>query len=187
MKGQRRNRTKRNQKKQSLARRIWLGIISPVSLIPTKLWAIVGVLATISGVLSLFPNISVAPATPLDPTNLFSTPFTISNDGYLPIYGVTFRCRIRRVHSEGGGEVITSGKGIYPLRDPLTVMRSGEKSTVACPFPVTFDSPIVGADFDFVVAFRPIWIPWHRERFFRFGTAKNKEGQLIWLPRAVAE
>jgi len=155
--------------------------------LPRGLWIVAGILATIGGVLSLLPKVVVYAGAPLDPSQPFTTPFTISNEGYLPIHDVTFRCRIRRAQAEDGAAIIAYEKGISPTGFAVPLITPGEKSTVACPFPFEFNAPFAGADFDFVVVFRPDWLLWHQEKSFRFGTTKTKEGQLIWLPRAVSE
>jgi len=153
----------------------------------SKIWAGIAaaaVVVTLTG-LSLLQKISVAATHLLDPQAPFSSPFIISNDGSLPIHDVTFRCVLRNVEDEGHGRVvapkgITSGHAIIQI-DP------GEKSTVACPFPFTFRSPLISADIEVVVKYRQDFVFWHSEKPFRFGLAKDKNGQFNWFPRSTSE
>lgn len=162
----------------SLARRIvtktWKGIVS------------VGVLVTLTGLLSLLPKVSVSAARLLDPQAPFSAPFVISNDGYLPVHDITFRCVVRYVEHADRGRVIVSPHGITSGQ-VIAVIDPTEKSTVACPFPFFSQSPIIGADIEFVLKYRPDWLFWHREKRFRFGLAKDKDNQFHWFPRSTSE
>lgn len=58
---------------------------------------------------------------------------------------------------------------------------------MACPFPFRFQAPVIEADFDFVLAYLPDWVPLRQEKRFRFGMAKDRDGKLIWLPRSISE
>ena len=162
----------------SLLRKIlaktWKGIVS------------VGVLVTLTGLFSLLPKVSVSAAQLLDPQAPFSAPFIISNDGYLSIHDITFRCVVKYVEHKDGGRVIVSPHGITSGQVIATI-DPGEKSTVACPFPFFSQSPIIGADVEFVLKYRPDFVFWHREKRSRFGLAKDKDGQFHWFPRSTSE
>lgn len=79
------------------------------------LLVILGYFATLAGVLSLTPRLSVIATSALDPADPFSTPFTISNDGYLAIHSVTFRCAMRNVRDESNAKLVAFEKGISPM------------------------------------------------------------------------
>jgi hypothetical protein len=154
-----------------------------------KMWALIGgaaVLVTLSGGLALFPRISVSSAASLEPHNPFATVFIISNDGYFSIHDATFRCVILNAEDESHARVIAP-QGIQPTNLNIPEIGAGEKSTHACPWPFKFETPMLSADLIFLVSYRPSLIPWRQEKAFRFGTAKNKDGQLIWLPRSKSE
>lgn len=152
-------------------------------------WKIFGgvvlLLSAVALFLQLAPRVTVSPAPSLDPSKPFNNPFVISNEGYLPIYDVTFRCRIREVRDEGNARIIaprgTSDMSVRPT------LRVTEKSTIVCPFPFNFEHPLVGADIEIIVEYRPAFLFWRSEQSFRFGTAKNAEGNLIWFSRSVSE
>lgn len=148
---------------------------------------ILGIFAIIAGVMSFLPKISVTPAEPLDPSNPFSAPFIISNEGVLALHSVSYRVHIREVQSEDGGKVIIYKKGITVSDFLISYFSPGEKATTGVPFPFKFQTPIKSADITFVVIYRPDSLPWHGEQRFRFGLAKKSNNSWIWLPRAMSE
>lgn len=64
--------------------------------------------------LTLFPRLSVSNSSAIDPNDPFSTPFLISNDGYVPLFSVEFSLAIREVKNKVGGGIFGNSK--YGLR-----------------------------------------------------------------------
>lgn len=151
--------------------------------------ATVGLVASAVGVESYFAaRPQVAFSSLLDPSDPFSAPFTITNTGTISsMNNVTFRCVIRKVQDESGGGVVVAPAGITPTGLNIPEIGPGETSTNGCPFPFELSAPVVAADLEIIVKYRPDWIPWEREKSFRFGVVKNKDGQMTWMPRATSE
>ena len=64
------------------------------------------ILGLIVAYYNLSSRICVTSHEPISRSDPFSTPFQIRNEGYLPIYDVTFSCVLRRVEwAEGGGVI----------------------------------------------------------------------------------
>lgn len=173
---------KPNIEKQSL----WKRAIARVQKGWKSVFYILGVLAALSGALSFLPKISVTSSGPLDSLNPFSAPFIISNDGILPIYSVNIHIYPRNVRDASGAEVILK-QGIKSSNPPIPIMAPGEKVTLGLPFPFIFQAPLISADIEYVVIYRPDWIFWHQCKQFRFGLTKNSSGSYIWLPRGMSE
>jgi hypothetical protein len=148
---------------------------------------ILGIFAIMAGAMSFLPKISVTPSELLDPSNPFSAPFIISNEGVLPFHSVSYRVHIREVQSEDGAKVIIYKKGITISDFLISNISPGEKATTGVPFPFKFQTRIKSADITFVVIYRPDWLPWHGEQRFRFGLAKKSNNSWTWLPRAMSE
>lgn len=136
--------------------------------------------------LSLLPQVSVRPEGRLDPQNPFSTPFVISNSGLTGINEITFLCRLRHATNDQGGKVIAYNKGGRLAGFKISQIASGESATVRLPF-AWIGGTTVSADFDFVLEYRPSYYPLRKEATFRFATARQQDGTLVWLPRAKAE
>lgn len=174
---------KSHTKKQSLSQKA----IGHIQKSWKRILYILGIFAIMSGAMAFLPKISVTPSEPLDPSNPFSAPFIISNEGVLPFHSVSYRVHIREVQSEDGAKVIVYKKGITVSDFLISNINPGEKASTGIPFPFAFQTPIKSADITFVVIYRPDWLPWHGEQRFRFGLAKKSNNSWTWLPRAMSE
>lgn len=71
----------------------------------TTFWGGVVVVATLLGLLlawfELGPKIQFEPDVPLDPSDVFTTPFKIANQGLLPLRSVQCRCIMNYVRLRG--------------------------------------------------------------------------------------
>ena len=160
---------------------------------PVKI--VIGILTTLSilvsiasFILSFLPDITVNPEPRLDPNDPFWTPFVISNGGYTSIHDVFYYCKLRQATNSVAGKVIAYDKGVRPIRLPLPSIEPGESTAVGLPFSwISQDEPIISADFDFVLKYRPSYYPFKREKSFRSATATSQEKGLIWLPRTLSE
>ena len=151
----------------------------------------------ISAIYAFYPRITVSSLAALDPNAPFSTPFTIGNEGRLPITNVEFQCAIGNVVIKntvnGGPDVTLEGAENFGARF-VTSNRvaarvdAGEKYTVICPWPIENSHPIKSADIAIVVIFKLQWVPmWRQERFFRFTTMPDSDGKLHWLPQPLSK
>jgi hypothetical protein len=152
------------------------------------------ILGIVTGYLALLPRISVSQNDQLDPSNTFSSPFIISNDGPLPIENVRFACGIIDVKHENGPEMIGDqnfGSRFFVMHDKegkiagfnlgSPEMLPGERSTIpSCSYP--WLNPVEYANIGIVVEFRIGYTPFPGRRVFRFGTLKDAAGKLHWFP-----
>lgn len=144
----------------------------------TFFW-ILGILATLSGVLSFLPRISVEPSPPMQAGDLLTAPFVISNDGILTLHNVSFYVYLHHIEDAMGRPVITNNKrGMEPIGYLIPALSPGEKSTTGLPHP--FAEPTISGDIDFVVTYHPAWLPWEQKKAFRFGGSRESDGTLIW-------
>lgn len=142
------------------------------------------VASLISLLLSFLPQVSVRPEGSLDPKNPFSTPFVITNSGLTGINQVSFVCRLRHATNDKGGKIIANN--VRPTGFGIAKIGPGESATTGLPFTWIGDTT-ASADFDFVLEYRPSYYPLKKESTFRFATARQQDGTLVWLPRALAE
>lgn len=153
----------------------------------SKSWKLVGVAVTllatslgiVTGYLSLVPKISVSQNQPLNPNELFSTPFIISNDGPLGINNIDFVCWMRDIQV---GASAIKNVGLTSPSLHAEGMEPGERATYPCG-PTVSLHPLTSADVVFEVKFRPDFVPWRISRRFRFVTMQTSDGQLVWYPQ----
>src|SRR4051812_18087253 len=103
-KSQKRKGVKARKRQRLLQKQRRQRVIKTILLIFSSSWktiVAVSVLVGIAaGVLSFSSRISVSPSLQLDPSDLFSTQFQVSNDGYLSIYNVQFTCRYNHIKTK---------------------------------------------------------------------------------------
>jgi hypothetical protein len=157
---------------QATISKSWKIMAGAVTLLATSL-------GIATGYLSLLPRVSVSQNQPLDPANLFSAPFIVSNDGPLGINDVQILCDLQKVKTGTGGieNIAITSPGLH-----VDGMEPGERATFPCgpPIKISPDS----ADVIFVVEFRADFVPWRTKRYFRFVTMNGSGGQLFWYPQA---
>lgn len=130
---------------------------------------------------SLAPSLSVTPQTPLDLQNPFTTPFVVSNDGFLPVYSVVYSCSTKNVEDANRNRV-SIVSAVTGRIDALRI-NTDEKQTIRCPFPVRLSAPIQRGEITLTITFRSSWIPWDQEKRFHFVAARNSNGHIIWFPQ----
>jgi len=177
--------------------RAWHIATRTSQIIGTVIASLAAILGIATGYLALLPRVSVSRNEQLDPSNTFSSPFIISNDGPLPMENVRFTCGIVDVKHENGPEIlgdINFGTAFFVLKDkngnPAVMnfgsreMMPGERSTMpSCSYP--YLNPIERANIGIVVDFRLGYTPFETKRIFRFGTLKDSSGKLHWFPLPV--
>ncbi len=159
--------------------RFWKRVLSVIALASA-------VASILSLLLSFLPKVSVRPEGKLDPKDPFSTPFVITNSGLTGIHKVTFVCRLRHATNDQGGKIIAYEKGVRPTGFVIAEIGPGESATTGLPF-TWIGGITASADFDFVLEYRPSYYPLKKQSTFRLATARQQDGTLVWLPRALAE
>jgi hypothetical protein len=134
-------------------------------------------------------RISVSSSEALNPSDPFSTPFVISNDGYLPIKETLFSCGFRNVSYTAVDIDFSKGVESQYAAPPIPTIGGGEKTTAWCfnPTETGMFGDIEQAEVDIVIRYRPAWLPWGQEKRARFLAVSGKDGKLYWLPKALSE
>ena len=149
----------------------------------TILW-VSALLGIVSGWVALVPHVSVTQTQPLNLTDPFSTPFTVSNDGPLAIRDVQFECysfSVRTQYSEVGPKL-----GFVPMDVYYARMKPGERATVPCRFPFTMQDPLQSADIALIVTFKIDFLPlFYTHSEFRFQALRAGDKNLYWFPQPL--
>ena len=132
---------------------------------------------------SLCARIGVTSDSPINPDDPFSSPFTLSNKGFLPIYDVLFSCTLRDVKWQDGGVMNIRTK---TNADPIKRINAGEATTTFCKF-LPYNAKIKSADIEIEVMYRPAYLFWSKRSSIRFGTVTESDGTLRWVPKALSE
>lgn len=160
----------------------------PLSKIAKWFWWSVGAVTTLIGLLvgivSLQPSVSVNPDTSLNPQSAFATPFSVCNDSLFSIHNVSIDYAVNRIEAEKNVRFDTFTV-LEPERPIIPELRPKETSSVKINFP--FGNKPVFCDVSIEVNYRPAFVWWKKEQTFRFITATNFEGQIIWYRKAQSE
>lgn len=146
---------------------------------------IAAIIVGLGGLLSyafFIPRISVSPSTaPLNPDNPFATPFTLKNEGSLPIQNISAKVNMVRVtDAEGRGlqniVLINSINNFPPLKSNRETSLDINPEFLV----MGLKTPFNEAAIDIIVEFTS-WPLSHRESF-RFIMKQSTTGESNWYP-----
>jgi hypothetical protein len=155
---------------------------------PAK-WVISGLtaLGVAASIASAFPRFSVAPGAPLKPTDVLSTPFLVTYDGWLPLRNVTYWCSLEFVQFK---EHIILEQLIVGTSDGPRSISSGEAQTASCNGresalrPLFSGATVQSARVMIFVKYSPRLLPfWRLDVAFRFATVSQSDGALRFVRR----
>lgn len=150
--------------------------------------------ATLLGAVVVFvPRPSVAPTDPVDLNNSMSASFTITNVGFIPLRHVTVSIGIARVIVRINGKpgtVEIRGNTTWGTRFTTGAWKEhsldmDDRFTITpeevfCPVGQPGQRTWEDGDIAVIVAYRPWFTPFNRERIFRFKTQRQTNGNLYW-------
>jgi hypothetical protein len=151
-------------------------------------WLVMGLatsLGIITGYFALVSKVVITQTETLNPSDIFSAQFVISNEGPLPINSVTVSCELTRVIYEDPNMHFGWNGIDIPELSPR--MKVGERATVPCPLGrfLKYNSPVVAADIPIYARFRPDFA-WEHNVTYRFITMTDSTGHLHWYPKPSA-
>jgi hypothetical protein len=143
---------------------------------------------TIGTVLSLYnvfsPNLSIVPYTELDSGNIYKTVFEIKNEGNYPVYNLDISSRIKKIETNNRSSM--NDFILKYKREPINKLLPSESTSYMTPEIFKMGKYSYG-DIVIIVSYRPSFWPLNVVKSHRFITAKNINGTLKWVPKALAE
>lgn len=159
----------------------WLGLLSPTS----RFWASVVLCLTIFGSWYAFsPKLFVTYSSPLNQTDLRSTPFVVRNNSLLSIKNICIACYSKKTITEHNLTFlgITFKNSDIP---PIPSLDPGEGSTFFLPF-MFKNEPIIYADIEILVSYYAKFLPFKKEKSFRFNGQITDNG-IRWFEKSLSE
>lgn len=157
---------------------------NPRKRIAGLLLTVLGIPSLIVGILEILPRASVSPEELQNPSDPFSAPFIVANDGYVDLYDVTFLCSPIKVLTSTRGEIRADvGAGFSDTSFNVGTLGPDGRTTVFCPLYVMYmgPGPIKEAHIQIILSFRPEWLPFHRSIKRDFVLSKDAAGRYRWL------
>ena len=142
----------------------------------------VGLLASLA---TLFPSLAGTAEIPLISEDPLSSPFTVKNEGIVPLHHVTAVCVADTVKAANG----MSAKGnIIGSPRPRPWLFPGDVVAVSCYDQrwinpqIDFGAPITSAHVTIKLTYSPPWLPFRITRSLGFATVEGQHGALRWVP-----
>lgn len=140
------------------------------------------------GYLALVPRPVVSQVVSAMPTNLLATSFSVTNNGYLPMYNTEFSCGVINMDAKGK-QKLGGGFRIVKPEQRASVIKYTQSYSAKCSQNLfgfigenSEKQPITNADIEILVSFEPWLLPWREEKSFRFTTVTGDDNKLHWVP-----
>ncbi len=167
--------------------------------IPRRVWELLLAIATLVGlpafVLTVLPRVSVsAPSAPLDPNNILSVSFDISNSGYIPLDDVSAKLGAGHIGAPGEPGIHSrlkpNGVPYFDVYFPI-IQNQHHHLGLDERFTINPESQLGGyirnADIAVIVSYQLWFVPWHTEKPFRFIAQPDGQGKVYWRSWPVDE
>ena len=144
------------------------------------------ILGAIGLILGLQAGLTVSLQPPLDPDDVLTAQFEITNNGLLDLKDVRIRAfEIRVEDTNRNLRERGIGAGYTP---PAETLMPGESKTVPFKTFISTDAPLAYADIAIIAFFRPAYMPfWQKRRAFRFVTIRQAGGSLRLQKQPAAD
>ena len=154
----------------------------PSSLKQVVKWISIAVLicTLLSGVMTFAPVLTVDAGAPRDPGNPFSSPFIVSNNMIVPLFGVTIACKYHDVEFEGGGTLDSNAAG---SEETFSIMAPYQKTTAPCHKGFDMNAPLKSGTVTIAVAYSPFLWPFKTSTIRHFKTEITADKKTLWLPQ----
>jgi hypothetical protein len=145
----------------------------------------VGVLITLFGIyagwIAVKTRISMSSDSPVNPSDIMSAPFIVSNDGALNLHDVSYGCVNRKILSNTGMTIEAHGPytrwmgGFTTPSMVADLIPPTGKQAFTCPMPFIESGHVTYGDIIIAISYRPDWWPFKRQIHKRFTTALDAE------------
>jgi hypothetical protein len=155
------------------------------------LLALATLLGGFAALVTFLPRISVSPSDPVDPANPFSSSFTITNANIVPLREVTALLGIGQIATEPAQNrpnfvpTFTSRLTMPNWKDHVLSMDEKFTITLADAFGLPPGVRLSGGDIAIVITYKPWFLPFRREKVFRFITHRQSNGILYWYSQPL--
>ncbi|MGC1778577.1 MAG: hypothetical protein WBB34_11565 [Xanthobacteraceae bacterium] len=172
---------------------------TPFSKFFAGILAVATLVGGVAAVVAFLPRMTVEASGPFDVSPLPVVTFTVTNTGVMPLEDVSPRlgfCALGINFGMTDNPVPPFNKCNGNSTGFLSPTNwQHRRLNVDVPFTVTWDDAFhnqTGGQVDYAdvivtVAYRPWFLPWHREKTFRFVTRKMSDNKLYWFARPLAD
>lgn len=150
----------------------------PVRTIFSYKGAGIGLLSAILGIYVFFaPRLSVDTVDAIDPKDIFSTPFIIKNDGFLPTTNVRVDCLYHKMIDQNNSTWINNKYQGRDSRDIGANRSIGAKCSLGQGI-----APLKEADMSITLSYQLWPISWTKTETWPYKVIRGPDGKLNWIP-----
>jgi hypothetical protein len=154
----------------------------PSSLKQVVKWISIAVLicTLLSGAMTFTDILTVDVGAARDTNNPFSSPFIVSNNLIVPLFGVTIACKYHDVEFEGGG---TLDNTTADSEEMFFVMAPHQQTTAPCQKGIIMNAPLKSGIVTIAVNYSPFLWPFKTSTIRHFKTEITADKKTIWRPQ----
>ena len=154
----------------------------PSSLKQVVKWISIAVLicTLLSGAMTFTTILTVDAGAARDTNNPFSSPFIVSNNLIVPLFGVTIACKYHDVEFEGGETLDTT---TADSEEMFFVMAPHQQTTAPCQKRITINAPLRSGTATIAVNYSPFLWPFKASTIRHFKTEITADKKTLWLPQ----
>lgn len=164
---------RRRQQMQSRPKRKYASLFVKFSL------ATLGVVGSVVGIgTAISSRLSIDPKSAVDPKDTFSTPFILTNNGWLPANDVEADCIYDKIIDVNQSIWINARESEIRVGE----VKANHPVTVQCRLAQS-DAPFSRADVRIVISYQPSFLPWRETETYTYTVVRGPNGTIHWLPR----
>ena len=148
-------------------------------------WISIAVLigTLLSGAMTFAPILTVDAGAARDPNNPFSSPFIVSNNLIVPLFGVTIACKYHDVEFEGGG---TLDSNAASSEETFFIMAPYQKTPAPCQKGFDMNAPLKSGTVTIAVNYSPFLWPFKTSTTRHFKAEITADKKTLWLPNETS-
>ncbi len=172
------------EQKSNLLYQGWKLLLKSIHHTWKTITVIVVIVGIIANIYAFSPKVKVYSNIPMKPDKAIKHPFIIENNSTFRVTDISFTYLFRKIESKGPSWQSTGNDVLTATDLPTTTLNSGEQTTAFCISGISYKYPVTSADVEIIISYR--YFGKHIEHF-RFATFPDKNENLIWTPKAMAE
>ncbi len=153
------------------------------------LWGVVlGTCTIVGGLVIFLPRIAVSAREPVDSAWPLTAPLTVRNTGFIPLEDVSASLAMGQI-ATNNGSIDRESIPTFGARFALPKYWTGRYLSMDEAFDVVPDTMfhfpnVTFADIALSVTYKPWFMPFHREKTFRFTTVRQG-GRIFWVSESL--
>lgn len=149
-----------------------------------NIWNIIVAISVLVSLFILWPRLTINLGEVVDRTNPFYSSFRLSNDGYVPIKNIRFKCEMKKVSLKDNSSFTNCSFTFSNYF--IQSLNTSESTTIRFDNFFNKNMSVSFARIEVVVSYNPFIFPLLFKKVQQFETLQDSNGELFWVPVAVS-